>query len=176
MADPATERAALYHVVMLSFEGPDRAAAEFDRLKIEGAFDGCEIEGASVISRDAGGRIHVHERGGAGVGAAIGTAAAGVVGLVTGPVILPLMLAAGAVVGGIAGHFAGQILPADDLRRVAETLQPGTSAFVAVIDTEHAQCVIDAFGEDGEVMVDTALETELSNAIREAVLHQVRRV
>jgi uncharacterized membrane protein len=85
------------------------------------------------------------------------------------------MVIVGAVAGGVAGHFAGQLLPADDLRRVAESLRPGTSAFIAVVDTRHAQNVIDAFGDEGELLIDAPLETEISNAIREGVLHDVRR-
>jgi uncharacterized membrane protein len=176
MTNPAEERSQLYHVIMLSFEGTGRAAEMLDRLNIECAFEECEIEGASVVSRDHDGRIHVHEKGGAGWGAAFGTAAAGVLGFVTGPVFLPIMLIVGALAGGVAGHFAGQIVPASDLRRAAESLRPGTSAFIAVVDTRHARNVIEAFGDEGDVLIDEPLETELSNAIREAVLHEVRRV
>src|SRR5690606_27998439 len=146
--NPAEERTPVYHVVMIAFEGAGRAAELLDRLKIEGAFDECEIEGASVVWRDAAGQVHVHERGGAGIGAAFGTAAAGIIGLVTGPVLLPIMLIVGALAGGVAGHFAGQMVPADDLRRAGESLRPGTSAFIAVVDTQHARAVIDAFGEE----------------------------
>lgn len=175
MTTPFEERNPQYHVLMLGFEGTGRAAEMLQELKDECALDDCEIEGASVVWRDADGKIHVHERGGAVVGAAFGTAAATIVGVVGGPVFLPILLVVGALAGGVAGHFAGQIVPADDLRRAAESLRPGTSAFIAVVDTLHAQKVIDAFGEEGDVLIDEPLETELSNAIREAVLHQVRR-
>jgi uncharacterized membrane protein len=175
MANPVEERTPIYHVVMLAFQGAERAGEVLARLKSEHAFEGSEIEGASVISRDTAGHVHVSEKGGAGVGAAFGTAAAGVIGLFTGPVFLPLMVIVGAVAGGVAGHFAGQLLPADDLRRVAESLKPGTSAFIAVVDTRHARNVIDAFGDEGELLIDAPLETEISNAIREGVLHDVRR-
>lgn len=175
MTNPVTERTPLYHVIMLAFEGTGRAAEMLENLKIECAFDGCEIEGASLVWRDPDGQIHVHERGGAGFGAAFGTAAAGVLGFVTGPVFLPIMLIVGALAGGVAGHFAGQIVPAGDLRRAGESLRPGTSAFIAVVDTQHARSVIEAFGDEGELLIDEPLETELSNAIREAVLHEVRR-
>lgn len=176
MTNPAEERTPLYHLVMIRFRGQGKATEVLERLKVECAFTGCEIEATSVISRNLDGHIHVHEKGGAGVGAAFGTAAMGVLGFVTGPVFLPIMLVVGAIAGGVAGHFAGQVMPAEDLRRVAESLRPGTSAFIAVVDTRHARNVIDAFGEEGELMIDTPLETELPNAIREAVLHDVRRV
>jgi uncharacterized membrane protein len=170
------ERPTLYHVVMVAFEGTDTAARVVDRLKSEHAFGECEIEGAAVVSRDAAGHIHLHERGAAGVGAAFGTAAATIVGVVTGPVFFPILLAVGAIGGGLAGHFAGQALPPEDLRKVALSLTPDTSAYIAVVDTKHARNVAEAFGEEGRVVVDSPIETEISNAVREGVLHDVRRV
>lgn len=175
MADPTTQRTPQYHVVMLAFEGTGRAAEMLDQLHTEGAFADCEIEGSSVVWRDEDGKVHVHEKGGAGIGAAFGTAAATIVGVVTGPVFLPILLIVGALAGGVAGHFAGQIVPEDDLRRAGESLRPGTSAFIAVVDTLHARKVIEAFGDEGDLLIDEPLETELSNAIREGILHEVRR-
>ena len=35
--------------------------------------------------------------------------------------------------------------------------------------------VIDAFGSEGRLVVDSPIETEISNAVREGVLHNVRR-
>jgi uncharacterized membrane protein len=175
MTSPTDGRSSLYHVVMVAFAGVDTAARVLDRLKVDCAFDDCEIEGAALISRDPDGRIHYHEKGSAGIGAAFGTAAAGLVGLITGPILLPVLLATGAVAGGVAGHFAGQVLPADDLRKVAESLTPGSSAYIAIVDSAHAPAFVAAFGEEGEVVVDAPVETEISSAVREAVLHEVRR-
>lgn len=170
-----SELPTLYHVVMIGFDGADTATRITDRLRNDHAFDGCEIEGDAVIWRDASGAIHAHERGAAGVGAAFGTAAATIIGVVTGPVFLPILLAVGALGGGLAGHFAGQALPPEDLRRVAESLTPNSSAYVAVVDSAHARCLIDAFEGEGSVLVDSAIETEISNALREGILHDVYR-
>lgn len=176
MTIPSEQESPRYHVVMVAFEGTGTAARMVDRLRNEeGAFDDCEIEGASIVWRDEKGQIHVHEKGVAVWGAAFGTAAATIVAAVTGPVALTILLIVGALAGGIAGHFAGQIVPSADLKRAGEALRPGSSAFIAVVDTAHAQRVIDAFGEDAEVLIDEPMETEVSNAIREAVLHEIRR-
>lgn len=175
MTTPFAERPPLYHVLMLAFEGTGRAAELLDQLRVEGTLEGCEIEAASVVWRDSNGKVHVHEKGGAGIGAAFGTATATIVGVVTGPVLLPILLIVGAVAGGVAGHFAGQIVPADDLKRAGESLRPGDSAFIGVVDTRHAQAVIDAFGEEAKLLIDEPLETEVSNAIREGILHEIRR-
>jgi uncharacterized membrane protein len=105
---------------------------------------------SSTICRDEDGKVHLQERGGAGVGAAFGATAAGIIGLLAGPIILPLMLIVGGVLGGLAGHFAGQVLPPDDLRRAAEALSPGSSAYIAVVDTPHARGVAEAFANGGQ--------------------------
>jgi uncharacterized membrane protein len=176
MTDATTEREPAYHLVMVSFQGTDTAAHTHDLRRAEGGFDGCEIEAVALVSRDVDGQVHVHEKGSAGIGAAFGAAAAGLVGLVTGPVLLPILLAVGAVGGGVAGHFAGQVIPTEDLRKVAAALQPGTSALIALVDSRHAWQVAECFGTDGELVVDAPIETELSSSVREAVLHSVRRV
>ena len=175
MSEPFEERPVAYHLVMCSFDGTETASAVLSRLKAEGTLAECEIEGEALVSRDADGRIHYHEKGSAGVGATFGAATAGLVGLVGGPVILPIMLVAGALLGGVAGHFAGQVLPPEDLRKVGESLPPGSSAYLSLVDTAHAAGVGAAFAAEGARVLDAPVETELSCAIREAVTHGVRR-
>jgi uncharacterized membrane protein len=169
MTKPFEARPPAYHVVMFSFDGTDTAANILRKLRAEEALAGCEIEGEALVSRDASGEVHYHERGAAGVGAAFGAATAGVLGLVGGPVILLLMLVAGGVAGGVAGHFAGQAFPPEDLREVGESLPPGSSAYLAVVDAAHADCIVDAFAAEGARVFNVPVELELSCAIHEAI-------
>ncbi len=176
MNQPLDVQPARYHLVMSSFDGTDTAANVLRRLRAEHAFAGCEIEGEALVSRDVSGEVHYHERGAAGVGAAFGAATAGIVGLVGGPVILLLMLAVGGVAGGVAGHLAGQVLPREDLRAVGESLPPGSSAYLALVDAAHAGCVAGNFEAEGARILNVPIELELSCAIREAVTGSIRRV
>jgi uncharacterized membrane protein len=169
-------RPSRYHLVMCSFDGTDTASEVLHRLRAAQTLAGCEIEGEAVVSHDAAGKVHFHEKGAAGVGAAAGATAGGVLGLVGGPVVLPIMLVAGALVGGVAGHFMGQALPQEDLREVGESLPPGSSAYIALVDTAHADGVASAFAAEGARILNMAVETELSGAIREAVTHRIRRI
>ena len=175
MAQPAEGQNAAYDVVMLSFSGVDTAGKVLTRLRNDGALEGCEIEGEAVVSRDAGGKVHFHERGSAGVGATLGAVTAGVLGLVAGPVGLLAMLVAGGLVGGVAGHFAGQVFPADDLQQVGESLPPGSSAYLALVDAAHADGVAEAFAAEGASVLNIPVETELASVIREAITHRVVR-
>jgi uncharacterized membrane protein len=164
-----------YHLLMATFPGREDAARILDRLRIEGALEMCEIEGEALIWRDEDGRIHVQEKGAAGIGATFGAAAGGILGLVTGPVGLLLMVVGGALAGGIAGHFAGQAISVEDLREVAESLPAGSSAYIAVVDTEHAAGVAARFEREGARVLDVPVVTELSSAIREGVTGRIAR-
>jgi uncharacterized membrane protein len=90
--------------------------------------------------------------------------------------MLPLLLLVGAVVGGVAGHFVGKMLPEEDLKRVAENLPPDSSAYLAVVDSDHADAVAGAFADEGARVLNIPIETELASAIREGITHSVVRV
>jgi uncharacterized membrane protein len=167
--------AATYHVVMLSFEGEDQAGTILRRVRADGALEGCEITADAVVSRDSAGHIHVRERGAAGIGAAFGAVTAGLLGFLPGPMLLPILIVVGAVAGGVAGHFAGQVLPKEDLREVAASLPRGSSAYVAVVDSAHAEPLAAAFAAHGARVLNVAVETEMSSVIREAITGHVHR-
>ena len=164
-----------YHVVMASFPGEETASKVVHQLRIDGTLECCEIEGEALVWRDAAGHTHVHEKGAAGIGATFGAATAGLIGVVTGPVGLLLMVVGGAVAGGIAGHFAGQVLPVDDLREIGESLPSGSSAYVAVVDGDHADPLASVFQEEGARVLNVAVETEVASVIREAVTRRIVR-
>jgi uncharacterized membrane protein len=175
MNGPSTLHPAAYHLLMCSFDGTDTAGRVVGRLRYDGALDGCEIEGEALVSRDASGRVHYHEKGSPGVGATVGATTMGILGFVGGPVVLPIMVVAGALLGGVAGHFAGQVLPPEDLRRVGQSLPPGSSAYLALVDTAHAESVAEVFEGEQARILNLPVETELSCAIREAVTRTVVR-
>ena len=165
-----------YHITMFSFEGVDTATRILREVKSDPAFAGCEIEAEAVVAHHPDGRIELHEKGGAAVGATLGIVTAGIVGLVTGPVLLLGLIALGGVAGGIAGHFVGQILPPEDLKEVGESLPPGSSAVLAVVDTAHAARLVALFDAHGARILDVPVETDLGSVIREGITHHVTRV
>lgn len=173
----AAEREGIqYHVLMVSFEGRKTASEIVDRLKGEGAFRECEVEAEAFVWRDEDGKVHLHERGGAGAGAAFGATAMGIVSILGGPLVVPLMMIAGGVAGGVAGHLIGKIIPEDDLRRVGDSLQPGSSAYIAIVDHAHANVCARAFDSEAKSILNVPVETELSNVIREGIAGEIVRV
>lgn len=176
MTRPSSPHPPAYDVIMVSFDGVNSATEVLARVRAAGGLAGSEIEGEALLSRDAAGQVHLHEKGSAGLGATFGAVTAGVLGLVTGPLGLLVMVVAGGVAGGIAGHFAGQVIPPEDLRRVGEQLTPGTSAYITIVDAAHAQGVSDAFEAEGGRVLNIPVETEFASVVREAITHRVSRV
>lgn len=169
MTKPCVLPPVAYHMVMFSFDGTETAAGVVKRLKAEDALAECEIEGEALISHEASGEVHFHEKGAAGIGAAFGAATAGVLGLVGGPVILLLMVAAGGIAGGVAGHFAGQFVPPEDLREVGESLPPDSSAYLAVVDASHADGLSRVFAAEGARVLNVPIRSELSCVLHETL-------
>jgi uncharacterized membrane protein len=115
-------------------QGAERALEDLKRAKKEKLIG---IRDAAVITRDANNKIHIKETGdmrgakGAGIGAIVG----GAVGLIFPPAILA-SAAGGAVIGGLGAKLHDAGFPDERLKEIGNTLKPGTSAIVAVI--EHA--------------------------------------
>src|SRR5262245_22413471 len=118
---------------------PDAGAAaeDFDALKDARRAGGFEVRGAVVVSRDADGKISVHEHGTSVVagGATLGGAAGLVVGLFAPPLLLSGLVGArlGAVAGELRKRHEEKQLGAD----LEESLPPGSSAVVVLVDDVH---------------------------------------
>jgi uncharacterized membrane protein len=93
------------------------------------------IQNAAVIRRDQKNKLHIKELKdwGGGKGAAFGGALGAVVGLLAGPGALAVG-AAGALIGGLAAKLRDSGFSDVRLKTVGESLKPGTSAIVAVIE------------------------------------------
>ena len=120
-------------VVVAAFQDEQAANRALDTMKELKHERLIGIVDAAVIRKDESGKIHIKEtadlspKRGAARGALIG----GAISLLAGP--LGLVAGAGAVVGGLAArHDAG--FKDERLQRLGESLKPGTSAIVAVVE------------------------------------------
>jgi hypothetical protein len=59
---------------------------------------------------------------------------------------------------------------------VGESLPPESSAYVAVVDSVHADQLASAFAAEGARVLNMPVETDMSSVIREAITGHVRRV
>ena len=119
--------------------------------------------------READGSVHVHEPGEGGKGAAIGAVVGGAIGLLGGPIGVLWLAAAGGALGGVAGHFAGRSIPADDLKKIGEQLQPNSSAFLALVEDTDAEAVLNSMSGVSANVVTVTLGDELSGTIAQSV-------
>ncbi len=115
-------------------------------LSREGFF---QIESAAYLEKTDRSKIKVHEykdwRGGQGVLA--GGAAGLVIGLIGGAVLLPVGI--GALVGGIMAKVHDTGFNDKNLGKIADSLPPGTSALVAIVEEEYAEPVEDEMKKEG---------------------------
>jgi uncharacterized membrane protein len=115
------------------------------------------IQNAAVLRRDEKNKLHVKELKdwGGGKGAAFGGALGAVLGVLTGPGIV-VAGAAGALIGGLAAKLRDSGFSNERLNTIGESLQPGTSAIVAII--EH-KWVADLEREMAEAGADVLTES-----------------
>jgi uncharacterized membrane protein len=121
-------------IVAAAFNSPDGAANAMKALKDAQAAGLVSIESAAVLTRDADGKLEIKEPTdwGGGRGAVIGGVTGAAIGLLAGPVGWGLGL--GALVGGLAAKLRDSGFSDARLRKLGESLKPGSSALVAVVE------------------------------------------
>jgi uncharacterized membrane protein len=124
---------------------------------------------ASVVTKDAAGKVHVNKdematRHGAWGGAAVGA----LIGLLFPPAIIATA-AAGAAVGGVSGHLWRGMSRAD-VKELGELIDDGQAALVIVGESKVAEA-IDKAGLKAEKHVAKELDVkskDIDKAVREA--------
>jgi uncharacterized membrane protein len=89
------------------------------------------LDSYAVISKDAKGKVHV-QRSNQKKGTIAGAVVGGLIGSLGGPA----GAAVGATAGGAVGHATGEAvgIPREDIRAIKDTLSPGSSALVTVLE------------------------------------------
>jgi uncharacterized membrane protein len=159
----------IYDILVFSFTDTHTADEVVHELKASQKLGGYKVVAEAVVIHEADGSVHVHEPGEGGKGAAIGAVVGGAIGLLGGPVGVLWLAAAGGAVGGVAGHFAGRSIPADDLKKIGEQLQPDSSAFLALVEDTDAEAVVNSMSDINANVVTITLGDELSGTIAQAV-------
>src|SRR5262252_8026308 len=159
----------IYDILVFSFADTQTADEVVNELKASQKLGGYKVVAEAVVIHEADGSVHVHEPGEGGKGATIGAAVGGALGLLGGPVGVLWLAAAGGAIGGVAGHFAGRSIPADDLKKIGEQLQPNSSAFLALVEDTDAEAVLNSMSGVNANVVTVTLGDELSGTIAQAV-------
>lgn len=153
-------------IMLATFPTPEGAGEAVEQLEAMAAAGSIQIIDAAVVSRDVDGGAHVDQvslpgmASWAGRGALIG----GIVGLVFPPAIVGSALI-GAGLGATTAAIARHALKNDDLEQAARDLEPGTSAFIAVVDEVWVRQMANAL--DGyERLADHTLDADTSASLQ----------
>ena len=147
-------------VLVASFDtlgGANLAVEKLHKMEKAGLLD---VENTVAVSKNAWDKLDVKQIGdvSTGQGAKIGALVGGVVGLIFPPSLLATA-ALGAAIGGITAKLRGDQMDAADIQAMAETMEPGTSLLVAVVEPQWADEVETAL-QDAAVQIRWALMNE----------------
>jgi uncharacterized membrane protein len=122
-------------VIVAAFQDEKAAKNALDSLKKAQKQGLIKIENAAVLSKDQKGKLHIKETEDMGGrrGAALGGVGGAAIGLIAGAALV-VPVAVGALVGGLTAKLRDTGFSDKRLESLGESLKPGSSAIVAVVE------------------------------------------
>lgn len=150
-------------LIVVAFTDENKAEEALKNLKQidkEGLID---VINAAVLVKDQEGKATIKETADPDTkqGALFGAVAGGLIGLLGGPAGVVLGASAGAAVGGVAAHEIDLGFDDDYLKEVQESLPPGSSAIIVLIEHELVEKMI----ENLEAYEAQIIQREISDEI-----------
>jgi uncharacterized membrane protein len=124
------------------------------------------IKEGAVLVRTADDKLEIKESHHMGKGAVIGGVAGAVVGLVTGPI--GWVTVGGAAVGALAARLRDSGFPDAKLKEIGESLTPGTSALVAIVEHRWVQEVEERLRAADAKIVTEVIKADIAAQLEEA--------
>ena len=154
------------HLLVVSF-ADDSATAVMRQLRGLERAGQIQLEDTAVIRRDASGKVHVSNEMSAT------TEAGAAVGALLGAVLWFLFPVVGIAIGAAAGALVGRLLdtgvdPAF-VRNVKQKLTPGGSALFLVIRHASYDAVVGALEPFKGELIQTSLDSDVEEELREAL-------
>jgi uncharacterized membrane protein len=118
-------------VIVAAFADTEGASTALKELR-QAPKDQLQVKEAAVLVRDPQGKLDIRESHHVTRGAVLGGLAGAVVGLIAGPV--GWVTVGGAAVGALAARLRDSGFPDKRLREIAESLKPGTSALIVIVE------------------------------------------
>jgi uncharacterized membrane protein len=154
-------------LVVAAFQEETAADEVLDELKAAKWAGLIGIKDAAVIRKDQKGKLHIKETGdmGGGKGAVIGGVVGAALGLLAGPV--GAVVVAGGVIGGLAAKLRDGGFPDSKLKQVGDSLQPGTSAIVAVVEHRWVNELEKELEEEAQEVFTQAIAADIAAQLAE---------
>jgi uncharacterized membrane protein len=147
----------------------DEATAERVRGRLAEAVKAkvIEVDDAVVITRDADGKVKLHQgTSTAGVGAAGGAVWGGLIGLIF---LAPLLgMAVGAAAGAAGGAMADYGVDDRFMKELGEKLTPGSAALIVLVRSMTPDKILPNIQEQGHV-IQSSLSNESEAQLNEAL-------
>ena len=119
---------------------------------------------AAVLAMDKDGKVRLRETEDVDAkrGAIFGAIAGGLVGLLGGPAGVIMGAAAGAAAGGVAAHKIDMGFSDEYLKDLQQSLKPGSSAIIALVEHEWVEKVIQELEEHEGRLFRQALKADIA--------------
>lgn len=155
-------------IIVAAFQEEDAADQALKALKEAKREKLISIDNAAVIKKDDDGKLHIKETAdmGGGKGAGVGALVGGAIGLLGGPLGVAAGSALGAAVGGVTAKLYDGGFKDDRLRQIGTSLQPGTSAIVAVIEHRWVAELEKDLAEEGADVMTAALAADIAEQLQ----------
>lgn len=155
-------------IIVAAFQEEDAADQALSTLKEAKREKLISIDNAAVIKKDDDGKLHIKETAdmGGGKGAGIGALVGGVIGLIAGPPGVVAGGALGAAVGGLTAKLYDGGFKDERLRQIGTSLEPGTSAIVAVIEHRWVADLERELAEVGADVATAALAADIADQLK----------
>lgn len=155
-------------IIVAAFQEEDAADGALRALKEAKKEKLISIDNAAVIRKDEDGKLHIKETAdmGGGKGAGVGVLVGGAIGLLAGPLGVVAGSALGAAVGGITAKLYDGGFKDERLEQIGASLQPGTSAIVAVIEHRWVNDLERELAEEGANVTTAALAADIAEQLQ----------
>jgi uncharacterized membrane protein len=161
----AEQSPSVYNIVVYEFEGRGRAKQVVELLKKGQKGREYKVPAWAIIDVDERGKAHIHQSGHGGKGAAIGAGVGVVLGLIGGPAGLLAWTLGSALIGGVAGKVSGREFDSNQLKALAVSMEPNTSAIMVVIDNKAAESAAKAMQEFDAKVVTLTIGSQISGEL-----------
>ena len=151
-------------LIVAAFQDEEKADQALKNLKQLAKEDVIMLVNAAVMTKDDKGKVTLKETQDVDAkrGALFGAIAGGLIGLLGGPAGVIVGAAAGAATGGVAANKIDMGFPDDTLKELQETLTPGSSAILALIQHEWVDRVVEELDKFGASLFRQALKEEIA--------------
>ena len=155
-------------IIVAAFQEEEAADAALKTLKEAKREKLISIDNAAVIRKDEEGKLHIKETSDltGGKGAGVGVLVGGAIGLLGGPLGVAVGSALGAAVGGVTAKLYDGGFKDERLREIGNSLTPGTSAIVAVIEHRWVAELERDLAEEGADVVTAALAADIAEQLQ----------